>query len=131
VGGRFLLDTSIVVEFFTGNLRVARAMADAEQVFVPVIAIGELLMGAQRSARREESLKQVRDLTAATATLPCDEETAWAYGLIKNELRAKGRPIPENDVWIAALARQHGLVLATRDAHFNEIDDFPVVSWTS
>ena len=51
------------------------------------------------------------------------------YGEIKNALRIKGRPLPENDIWIAALARQHDLMLVTRDTHFEQIDDLNVTSW--
>jgi len=61
--------------------------------------------------------------------LICDIETATHYARIKNDLRLKGKPIPENDIWIAALALQHGLILATRDAHFGEVDGLTVVRW--
>jgi tRNA(fMet)-specific endonuclease VapC len=54
--------------------------------------------------------------------LPCDTGTAYHYAVVKDELRRRGRPIPENDLWIAALARQYGLTLATRDAHYAGID---------
>lgn len=61
--------------------------------------------------------------------LPCDEGTAYQYGVIRNALRTQGRPIPENDLWIAALAGQHDLVLATRDAHFEFIEGLAVERW--
>lgn len=54
--------------------------------------------------------------------LPCDLEAARQYGRLKNDLRAKGRPLPENDIWIAAVASHHDLVLATRDRHFRDVD---------
>lgn len=55
--------------------------------------------------------------------------TARQYGEIKNKLRKKGRPLPENDIWIAALALQYDLILVTRDQHFDEIDNLKLVSW--
>jgi tRNA(fMet)-specific endonuclease VapC len=55
--------------------------------------------------------------------------TAQQYGEIKNALRAKGRPIPENDLWIAALSLQYGLTVVTRDDHFNAIDGLPIATW--
>ena len=61
--------------------------------------------------------------------LGCDTQTARHYGQVKNQLRVKGRPIPENDLWIAAVARQHALTLVTRDKHFSDIDDLPTVGW--
>jgi tRNA(fMet)-specific endonuclease VapC len=51
------------------------------------------------------------------------------YGDVKNRLRLKGRPLPENDVWIAALALQYGLTLVTRDAHFQEVENLQTVAW--
>jgi tRNA(fMet)-specific endonuclease VapC len=61
--------------------------------------------------------------------LACDAETAQHYGRIRNVLLAKGRPIPENDIWIAASARQHGLTLVTRDGHFGSVEDLIVERW--
>ena len=61
--------------------------------------------------------------------LACDASTARFYGEIKNRLRAQARPIPENDVWIAAIALQHGLVLATRDEHFAAVDGLACERW--
>jgi tRNA(fMet)-specific endonuclease VapC len=58
--------------------------------------------------------------------MPCDAATAREYGRIKEILRAKGKPIPENDIWIAAMAVQHGLTLATRDQHFGEVPNLVV-----
>jgi tRNA(fMet)-specific endonuclease VapC len=55
--------------------------------------------------------------------------TAQYYGEIKNRLRAKGRPLPENDIWIAAVAKQYGLVIVSCDKHFNEIDSLVVEVW--
>ena len=55
--------------------------------------------------------------------------TAEYYGVIKESLRAKGRPIPENDIWIAASAQRHDLILVTRDEHFAEIADLKLVRW--
>jgi len=61
--------------------------------------------------------------------LRCDLRTAHQYGIVKELLRRKGRPIPENDVWIAATALLHGLPLVTRDAHFAHVDGLVVEVW--
>lgn len=61
--------------------------------------------------------------------LDCDTETAKVYGIIKNALRTKGKPIPENDIWIAAIALQHDVTLVTRDAHFGAIDGLDLQTW--
>jgi tRNA(fMet)-specific endonuclease VapC len=61
--------------------------------------------------------------------LGCDTETARYYAELKNALRLKGHPIPENDIWIAAVALQHGLALVTRDTHFDGIKNLKSVVW--
>jgi tRNA(fMet)-specific endonuclease VapC len=129
VAGKLLLDTSVIVDLFAGDIAVQRVLAAANEVFVPNVALGELFYGAERSNRREANLAQVEAFASASAVLPCDADTARHYGSIKNALRAKGRPLPENDLWIAALARQHGLTLATRDAHFDEINGLALLAW--
>ena len=112
-----------------GTPNVLDNVIRAREVFVPAIAVGELVYGALKSARVAENLQQVDAFVKANVILPCDAKTAEWYGHIKNVLRTKGRPIPENDLWIAALARQYGLTLATRDAHFQNIDGLAVVYW--
>jgi tRNA(fMet)-specific endonuclease VapC len=129
VAGSILLDTSVIIDVFANNSAAIRLLSGADQVFLPAIALGELFYGAEGSKRPEEGRAQVREFAAANAVLSCDEATAQFYGQIKNGLRAKGRPLPENDIWIAAVARQHGLTLVTRDAHFREIDDLALLAW--
>lgn len=128
MAGSLLLDTSVVVDLFANDPAAQSAVAAAGEVFVPSIVLGELFFGAEKSPRRAATLAQLEAFAAATAVLVCDTETARYYGTIKNALRAKGRPLPENDIWIAAVARQHGLTLATRDAHFHEIDKLVLLS---
>ena len=91
--------------------------------------IGELFYGAYKSAHSKENSARVDDFANHSVVLGCDIETSHNYGKIKNALSAKGRPIPENDIWIAAIAVQHNLTLVTRDAHFKEIDDLKVEVW--
>ena len=65
------------------------------------------------------------------AIISTDLEVAREYGLLKQRLKEKGRPLPENDVWIAAAAKSHGLVLVTRDGHFDDLDDLTTRTWAS
>jgi tRNA(fMet)-specific endonuclease VapC len=83
--------------------------------------LGELYYGAQKSSRGEANIARVNTFAAANAILVCATATAQYYGAIKNHLGAKGQPIPENDIWIAAIARQHQLTLVTRAGHFQVI----------
>jgi tRNA(fMet)-specific endonuclease VapC len=129
MNGKYLLDTSIIIALFLDDQTVKRALNKAAEVFVPVIAIGELYYGALRSGRVVENLQKIDQMITSVAILDCDHETARICGFIKNKLRERGRPIPENDIWIAAIAAQKGLTLATRDTHFAEIPDLNFVFW--
>lgn len=120
--GRLLLDTSVVIDLLRGDARIQQQVAAAAEVFLSTVVLGELYYGAERSGRRDVVVAQVEALAAAATVLPCDTGTARVYGRIKDRLRTKGRPLPENDIWIAAVALQHDLALAARDAHFLEID---------
>ncbi|MDW8392535.1 MAG: PIN domain-containing protein, partial [Oscillochloridaceae bacterium] len=71
----------------------------------------------------------VEDLALETPVPGCGVETARLYGRIKNSLQLKGRPIPENDLWIAAVALEHDLTPVTGDTHFTEIADLRIVVW--
>jgi tRNA(fMet)-specific endonuclease VapC len=129
MSGRYLLDSNIVIALFAGDNNVLAAANEAEEVFIPSIVIGELYYGAQKSGKRQANIARIDKLVAANVILVCDEETARWYSEIKHQLRVKGQPIPENDIWIAALAQQHGLNLVTRDKHFNEVESLDIEVW--
>ena len=129
--GRLLLDTSAFVELFRGGPGTDRLAGSTDRSFVSVIVIGEPLAGALRSAedRRQRNVEQVERLASGADVVDCDSETARHYAAIRDQLRLKGRPIPENDMWIAATARQHHLTLVTRDAHFHEVEGLTLLDW--
>ena len=129
MNGKFLLDTNILIAIFAADPSVQENLAQPAEIFVPIVAIGELYYGARKSTRIEANLRTIDEFAATCALLECDLDTARYYGLIKNELRAKGRPIPENDIWIAAVAKQHELTLVSRDAHFNEVGGLSFEGW--
>lgn len=129
MSGRLLLDTNIVIAFFAQERGISDQMQAAEAFFIPSIVLGELYFGARKSGKVEQNLKQIDELAAKTAILDCNAEVAQQYGQLKANLHRKGRPIPENDIWIAAVAIQHNLTLITRDAHFNQVDDLSITSW--
>ena len=82
----------------------------------------ELFYGAQKSANIKSNTQKIIEFSSHLTILPCDDETAKYYGEIKNQLRKKGRPIPENDIWIGAIAKQYSLILVSKDQHFKEIE---------
>jgi tRNA(fMet)-specific endonuclease VapC len=127
--GRFLLDTNIVIALLEGEDRVVSNLDVAPEVFISVIVVGELLFGAAKSRRPAENTAKVERFATGRSILPCDLAVARAYGRLRQSLREKGRPIPENDVWIAATAACHELVLVTRDRHFLDVDGLNVAEW--
>ena len=121
MNGDLLLDSNIVIALFAGDASVQAKISAAPAVYLSVIVLGELYYGAEKSGKPKQNIERVTNLADSLAVMPCDSTTAREYGRIKEALRAKGRPIPENDIWISAMAIQHGLTLATRDRHFQEI----------
>lgn len=130
MNGKFLLDTNIVIALFAEEPSVKENISVAKQVFLPRIVLGELYYGAYKSSRTEKNIARLDEFTAANAILGPGSVTAREYGYIKHILLNKGRPIPENDIWIAALAKQHNLTLVTRDDHFKEIEGISIESWS-
>ena len=129
MSGKYLLDTNIVIALFANDASVMESLTKAEEVFIPSVVIGELFYGAHKSARAKDNLARIDEFASSNLVLGCDMETARIYGDVKNALRIKGHPIPENDIWIAAIAIQHNLTLVSRDRHFNEIESLNVVIW--
>ena len=129
--GRFLLDTNIVIALLEGEDAVASHLNHAEEVFIPAIVLGELFFGAAKSSRPLENTATVEKFATNRAIIAGDLDVAREYGRLKHRLRAKGRPLPENDVWIAAAAIHFRLVLVTRDLHFREVDDLTTVNWAT
>jgi tRNA(fMet)-specific endonuclease VapC len=129
MSGKYLLDTNIIIALFADDPAVRESLERADEVFVPSIALGELYYGAQKSGRPTENLARIDDFARASVVLGCNSDTARRYGDTKNVLRAKGRPIPENDLWIASIAIQHDLTLVTRDAHLHQIEGLRIQLW--
>lgn len=129
MNGRVALDTNIVIALFAADAAVISQLTIVAEVFIPSVVIGELCYGARRSGRVEANLARIERFASASTILACTEETARHYGEIKDALRRQGQPIPENDLWIAALAYQHALTLVTRDAHFANIAGIATERW--
>lgn len=129
MSGKFLLDTNIIIAIFKNDAKVIQRLRSAVEVFIPTVAIGELFYGAQHSPNVQKNLAEVQTFAAHSNVLPCDLLTAEMYGQVKNELKRKGNPIPENDIWIAAIAQQHGLTLVSRDQHFLQVSELLIEAW--
>lgn len=127
--GRYLLDTNIIIALLASDESVKEHLVSIEEVFLPSIAIGELYYGAYRSSRRDENVKRIDKLVKGNNILVCNARIAQEYGLIKSRLSEKGRPIPENDIWIAALASSNNLIVVTRDKHFKHVEGLQIEMW--
>ena len=121
---RVLVDTNAYSALMAGDGRVADELARSEVVALSPVVIGELLEGFLLGSRANENraiLARFRG-KPRTVCLPVTDATAEWFAEIKRMLRAKGRPIPANDVWIAASCMEHGCRLLSFDAHFAAID---------
>lgn len=127
--GNYLLDTNIVIAMVANDAAVQEGIRNAGEVYLAAPVIGELYYGARKSGKTAENVETIDLLTQRFPRLDCDLETAQWYGIIRNRLQRKGRPIPNNDIWISAIAIQHDLVLVTRDSHFDEVDTLQVQRW--
>jgi tRNA(fMet)-specific endonuclease VapC len=105
-GNKILLDTNIVTELFRGNDFVIDTLDKREKVYLPAAALGELFLGAYRSANVARKLQEVMSFLERCTVLNTNATTSDKYALIKTTLLNKGKPIPENDIWIAATAMQ-------------------------
>ena len=128
MNGKFLLDTNIAIAFLTDD-ETLQPPESSSELFISSTAIGELFYGALNSNKIDDNIQRLVDFVRDTVSVPCDDDTAQIYGEIKTSLRKKGRPIPDNDIWIAASAMQHSLSLVTRDEHFVNVDRLNVVRW--
>ena len=123
-----LLDTSIFVAHFRREPALAERLKSAT-LYIPLPVLGELYYGAFKSEHQAKTLKQLQEFLRICAILPPDELTAQHYGHIKADLERAGSPIPENDLWIAAIAREHQLPLVTRDRHFSLVTGLTALAW--
>lgn len=125
----FALDTNIVIDLFKGQRDIADKINAAQQVYLPIPTLAELYLGAENSLRKAHHVKQIEALLKITRVLNTTNRTAELYSILKVHLRRKGTPIPENDIWIAALAQEHGLPVVTRDRHFKNIPGLQIAEW--
>ena len=124
-----LLDTSAVIAHLRGRIDVLALTTPTEPLFLPLVALGELYKGAEKSERSVHNRQLVDDFLQIAALLYPDSATAESYAKTAVALEAKGQIIPENDIWIAAVALECDMPLATRDAHFQRVEGLTVIQW--
>lgn len=124
-----MLDTNALSAWADGDVALLRVLPKDRLWHLPVIVLGEFLYGIRRSRERLKLERWMDAVKASCALVVVDEDTADHYATVREELRAAATPIPENDLWIAALCRQHHLALASRDAHFDHVRGLKRVDW--
>ena len=125
-----ILDTNAVSDFADANQGLLnRLQQSAEDIHLPVIVLGEYRYGVKSSRVRAARESWLDELESTAIVLAVTSETSRVYADIRHELRLAGQPIPENDLWIAALARQHVLPVLSNDAHFDQVSGLERIGW--
>ena len=127
---RIAIDTNIYTAFKINDQHVAEAFRNCDLIAVDITVIAELYSGFSLGSKEKKNRQELEAFLTAPRVeiLLHDLETADYYALVVKTLKAKGRPIPTNDIWIAANAMRHGLALYSFDNHFEEIEGLPLFS---
>ena len=124
-----ILDTNALSAWAGGDGALLQSLPKDRMWLLPVVVLGEFAFGIRRSRDRVELERWLSEVKNACVVLGIDADTADHYADIREELRTAGNPIPENDVWIAAICRQHNLPLVTRDGHFDQVSRLKRITW--
>jgi len=120
---RLLIDTNIYSYALKGDSDVVTVLRKAEEIGFSVISIGELLSGFKGGGREQKNREELETFldSPRVVVYPVNEDTSEFYAETLHNLRKIGKPVPTNDIWIAAVAFQNGLPLFTKDTHFKTI----------
>jgi tRNA(fMet)-specific endonuclease VapC len=120
---RYCLDTVAYSHFKRNEPRVVSLLDRAEWIGVPAIVLGELFAGFEQGKHAAKNVAELEEFLSVPVVevLPVDRLTAEIFGKFLADLRRRGRPIPVNDIWIAATCARAGATLITWDAHFREL----------
>ncbi len=124
-----ILDTNALSAFADEDPAILTILAQAEQVAVPVVVLGEYRYGIAQSRNKAGYSTWLDNLLPDCMALDINEKTTLYYADIHLELRRAGRPIPTNDIWVAALSRQHRLSILSRDRHFDFVSGTQRLEW--
>ena len=124
-----ILDTNVLSALAEGESRIEPILRKATQSAVPIIVLGEYRYGIQQSRERQRYEHWLVEYLPKFRVLHVDEQTTTSYASVRGELKRAGTPIPSNDVWIAALCRQHSLPVLSRDRHFDLVPGLRRIDW--
>jgi len=123
-----ILDTNVITKLLDNDPAAISLVQKIDHVFTSIVVVGELYYAAANSSKRETNFKNFQDALSCLDIIYIDNAVCMSYAEIKLELKKKGRPIPDNDIWIAACAHAKGLSIVTFDQHFSEIPQIELVS---
>lgn len=129
MSGEIALDTSVAIRFLNGDAAITERVLALPEIVLPMVVVGELLFGAENSTRPLKNLPRYVEFISACVVVPLGRETATTYAKTRLALKRKGRPIPMNDVWIAAQCLERGWVLVTDDTDFDYVDGLVLQRW--
>ena len=124
-----LLDTTVLVAHLRGKLDLWATAGESPELYISLVTLGELYKGAYKSSNPTKNLALIDELLLHLSLLFPDTATAHSYARTVLQLEQSGTPIPQNDIWIAAVALECGLPVATRDAHFERVLGLQVLRW--
>lgn len=124
-----IVDTNALSAFAEGDPAAVSKLHRAPEAVLPVIVVGEYRYGILQSRHRARYEDWLLRMISKCRVLVVDMRTADEYAGIRVELRRKGQPIPGNDIWIAALARQYDLPILSRDRHYDSVSGLLRISW--
>ena len=124
-----ILDTSGLSALAEGEPALDAFLRKAAQVAIPVIVLGEYRYGISHSRYRKQYEQWLGQYLSSFRILDVDERTTVSYRAVRTDLKQAGTPIPSNDVWMAALCRQHTLPLLSRDHHFDAVTGITRLEW--
>ncbi len=124
-----ILDTNGLSALAEGEAALESVLRKAARIALPVIVLGEYRYGISRSRDRKQYEQWLVEYIPKFLILDVDERTTVPYAAVRADLKKAGTPIPSNDMWIAALCRQHSMPILSRDRHFDAVPGVKRVDW--
>lgn len=125
-----ILDTNALSALLDKDTALLEVIRESRELALPVIVLGEFRFGIGVSRGRDQYEAWLKRDLSLFHVLPVVERTSVYYAAIRSELKTSGSPIPANDAWIAALARQHRMPIVSRDTHFDRVRNIQRIDWS-
>ncbi len=125
----YLFDTNIIIGFLKNDTNIVSKLSSEQEVNISVVTVGEMLFGANNSGNPIENTMLYKELFKHCIIHNISEITSEYYAEIRHLLKIAGNPIPENDIWIAAIAKEKNMIIVTRDKHLNQLEFIKTEAW--